>query len=85
MIQLPKRYRAKSNDSDQWFEGYYFQYPETTYCFEEDYITHPPKIVHCLAFHTMTDWGLPNRVQYATIDPDTLEEIEQEEKKCHTS
>jgi c-di-GMP-related signal transduction protein len=32
-IELPKRYRAKDKDSDRYFEGYYFEYPETIYCF----------------------------------------------------
>lgn len=71
---LPSRYRAKSDDSDQWFEGYYVEYPETTYCFAED---GKPPVKHCLVFHQMTDWGLPNRLMIATIDPDTLEPLEE--------
>lgn len=72
--EAPRRYRAKSDDSDQWYEGYYVEYPETTYCFAED--GNPP-VKHCLVFHQMTDWGLPNRLMIATIDPDTIELLEE--------
>ena len=75
---LPHKYRAKDKDSDNWFEGYYFEYPETTYCFEEDYKTHPPKMIPCLAVYRMTDWGLPNIPQMVTIDPSTLKMIPEE-------
>lgn len=75
MVELPKRYRAKLINSDREVEGYYFQYPETTYCFTEDYARHPVKTIHCLVFHTMTDWGLRNEVKMAVIDPETLREV----------
>lgn len=75
-VELPKKYRAKDKDSDHYFEGYYFEYPETTYCFEEDYKTNPPKMIPCLATYRMTDWGLPNVPVMVTIDPETLEVIE---------
>lgn len=74
MVELPKRYRAKDKDSDHWFEGYYFEYPETTYCFESD---PKPKMIPCLATYRMTDWGLPNVPVMVTIDPSTLEEIKE--------
>ena len=76
-MKLPNRYRAKIYNNDDWYEGYYFQYPSTTYCFTEDYERNPPKIIHCLVWHQMTDWGLPNRVYYAEIDYDTLEIIDE--------
>ena len=72
--EAPRRYRAKSNDSDRWYEGYYVEYPETTYCVAED---GAPPVKHCLVFHQMTDWGLPNRLMIADIDPDTLEVLEE--------
>lgn len=75
MVELPKKYKAKVLDMDKEVEGYYFQYPETTYCFAEDYDRNPPKIIHALVFSVMTDWGLPNRVHYAIIDPETLREV----------
>lgn len=74
MVELPKRYRAKDKDSDHWFEGYYFEYPETIYCFESD---PKPKMIPCLATYRMTDWGLPNVPVMVTIDPSTLEEIKE--------
>lgn len=72
-IELPKKYRAKDKDSDRYFEGYYFEYPETTYCFESD---PTPKMIPCLATYRMTDWGLPNVPVMVTIDPETLEVLE---------
>lgn len=66
-------FKAKDEDSDQWVTGFYFAYPETTYCFTEDYERHPVKIVHCITFHRMTDWSLPNRPTVCNIDIDTLE------------
>lgn len=74
-MRLPNKYKAKGIDDDRLYEGYYFQFPKTTYCFTEDYERNPPKIIHGLIFHQMTDWGLPNKLEWAIIDPDTLEEI----------
>lgn len=73
-MNIPKRYKAKGIDGN-WYEGYYFQFPETTYCFKEDYERNPPEIIHGLIYHQMTDWGLPNNLKWVRIDPDTLEEI----------
>ena len=72
-VELPKKYRAKDKDSDHYFEGYYFEYPETTYCFKSD---PTPKMIPCLATYRMTDWGLPNVPGMVTIDPETLEVLE---------
>lgn len=66
-------FKAKDEDSDLWVTGFYFAYPETTYCFTEDYERHPVKIIHCIAFHRMTDWCLPNRPSVCNIDISTLE------------
>lgn len=74
-MNIPKRYKAKGIDGN-WYEGYYFQFPETTYCFKEDYERNPPEIIHALIFHQMTDWGLPNDLKWVRVDLDTLEEIE---------
>ena len=73
-MNIPNRYKAKGIDGN-WYEGYYFQFPETTYCIKEDYESHPPEIIHGLIFHQMTDWGLPNKLEWSRIDPDTLEKI----------
>lgn len=66
-------FRAKDKDSDRIIEGFYFEYPETTYCFSNDYVN--CKLIPCLITHRMTDWGLPNIPQLATIDKSTLEKI----------
>ena len=66
-------FKAKDENSDQWVTGFYFAYPETTYCFTEDYERHPVKIIHCITFHRMTDWCLPNIPTVCNIDIDTLE------------
>lgn len=76
-MKTPNRYRAKVINSEKYVTGYYLEFPETTYAFKEDYDRNPPRIIHALAFHEMTDWGLPNRVMVAKIDPETLEEVEE--------
>lgn len=79
-MNIPHRYKAKALDHDRWYEGYYFKYPETTYCVAEDYKDSDPRILHCLIFHTVTDWGLPNKLEYVEIDPSTLEAIDKTEE-----
>ena len=72
----PKKYRAKLLHHPAYVEGVYYCYPETTYCFEEDYKTHPVEDIHVIINHSMTDWGLPNELKVFRIDPETLEEVE---------
>lgn len=67
--------RAKDKDSDRVIEGFYFSFPETTYCFTEDYERNPVKTIHCICTYSMTDWCLPNHPQLCTIDKSTLEVI----------
>lgn len=71
-IKKPSMYKAKSIEHDVWYVGYYFEMPETTYCFKE---YGEPKMRYYLIFHQMTDWNLPNCAVLAEIDPTTLEEI----------
>ena len=66
------RFRAKEIYRDIYHEGYYFEMPETTYCFSHD---PKPRIIHCLVCYHMTDWGLPNEPYLREIDISTLEEI----------
>lgn len=73
-MKLPCKYKAKAIHSGGVYTGYYFQYPERTYCMDTD---PKPRIIHALVTYTMTDWGLPNRVQYVEIDPETLEEVKE--------
>lgn len=72
-MKKPKKYKAKAKNSKHYYEGYYFEMPETTYCFDID---PKPKILHFLVCHEMTDWGLPNKAVLVEIDMDTLEEID---------
>ena len=72
-FEKPKRYKAKALKSEQWYTGYYFEMPETTYCFTSD---PEPKILHYLVIYHMTDWGLPNEPKLVEIDMDTIEEVE---------
>ena len=77
MIDLNKFpiYKAKMINKDKYVRGFYFAYPETTYCFAEDYMRHPVKIIHCIITHKMSDWGLPNEPRLYQIDIDTLEQV----------
>ena len=65
---------AKDNESDNTVKGFYFEYPETTYCFTEDYEREPKvKLIPCVMTHRMTDWGLPNiPIICRPIDKSTL-------------
>ena len=68
-------FRAKALNKDYYVEGFYMAYPNTTYCFIEDYVRSPVKIIHCIVNHRMTDWGLSNESRITEIDIDTLEQI----------
>lgn len=71
-----RKYRAKTKDTGRIIEGYYAEYPETTYCFTSDYENHPVRTIHVLMVNEMTDWGLPNRLVEYEIDPKTLEPVD---------
>lgn len=68
-------YRAKKLNNDRYVEGFYFAFPEVTYCITEDYINHPVEIIHCIVNHRQGDWGLPNEPKIYRIDIDTIEQI----------
>lgn len=68
-------FKAKDKDTDREVRGFYFEYPETTYCFSEDYDNGKCKLIPCIVTYRMSDWGLPNVPQLATIDKSTLEKI----------
>ena len=70
----PKRYKAKVTNRDYYVKGYYFEMPETTYCFASDPI---PDTLHFIITHEMSDWSLPNKAVMYPIDIDTLEEIDE--------
>lgn len=71
-VKKPSKYKAKALRNNYWYEGYYFEMPETTYCFVED---GEPEIRHFLVYHQMIDWGLPNDIKVIEIDVSTLKEI----------
>lgn len=68
-------FKAKDKDNDKIIEGFYFEYPETTYCISNDYERCKCKLIPCIVTYRMTDWGLPNIPQFAIIDKSTLEKI----------
>lgn len=72
---ITRKYRAKTLDTGRIVEGFYAEYPETTYCFITDYEKHPVKTVYSILVPEITDWGLPNRLVEYRIDPNTLVEI----------
>lgn len=49
--QFVPYYRARVKGSNRNVEGFYFAYPETTYCFTSDYENHPVEIIHCICTH----------------------------------
>lgn len=65
-------FRAKRTDNGEWINGYYVRQDETSYCFKEDYESHPENTKHYIAFDMQTDWGLPNRHLVTEIVPETL-------------
>lgn len=65
-------FRAKTIGSGEWLEGYYYKMSETTYAFEEDYAKYPVPTHHYILVERMTDWGLPNRILQAEVDPETV-------------
>ena len=72
-------FKAKEINGDKEYTGFYFRYPETTYCFTEDYIGYPVKYKHCLAVYRTTDWGLPNEPAMVVIDKNTLQKVKEVE------
>lgn len=70
-------FKAVDLDTNKIIRGFYFEYPSTTYCFTEDYFREPKvKLIPCIVFEEMTDWGLPNKPMLCTnIDKSTLEQI----------
>lgn len=68
--------KAIDKDTGKEVQGFYFEYPETSYCFTEDYEKNPVKMISCVVFYTMTDWGLPNKPMLCqNIDKDSIKLI----------
>ena len=70
--------KAKDKDDGEWYEGYYLQLHDTTYCCMPSDNTAEAKRLneenthHYIVFEQMTDWGLPNKHLRAEILPETL-------------
>lgn len=63
-------------DTNKEVEGFYFEYPSTTFCVAEDYLDSKVKLIPCLVTYRTTDWGLPNQpVLISPIDRTKLERI----------
>lgn len=59
------RIRVKDADTGRVYDGYYCEFPETTYCC----LPHPPiKTVRAIVTYNMTDWGLPNEPRLYKLD-----------------
>jgi hypothetical protein len=66
-------YKAIDKETNREVEGFYFEYPETTYAFKSD---GPIKVISCLCSYRITDWGLPNIPTLCnSIDKSTLKQI----------
>lgn len=62
--------------------GWYAAYPETTYCFAEDYKRNPPRLIEGVVCWQMTDWGLPNRMGFRQVtSPHRIEVIPSNENR----
>lgn len=70
--------KAKDKDDGKWYEGYYLQLHDTTYCcMPSDDAAEAKRLNeenthHYIVFERMTDWGLPNKHLRAEILPETL-------------
>ena len=68
-------YQAKCKKTGNLIEGFYFEMPRTTYCFNEDYDNLYVEIKSYLVFDVTTDWGLPNEIDMKEIDKTTLTQV----------
>ncbi len=71
-------FRGKDKDDGNWYEGYYLQLHDTTYCCmpsdnaDEANRLNEENKHHYIVFEQMTDWGLPNKHLRAEVDPKTV-------------
>lgn len=67
--------KAQDKDTGRWYKGFYFEYPRTTYCFENE--NRQEEKVYCLVTYKTTDWGLPNEpVLIENIDINSIEVLD---------
>ena len=71
-------FKGKDKDDGNWYEGYYLQLHDTTYCclpsdsVEEANRLNKENEHHYIVFEQMTDWGLPNKHLRAEVLPETV-------------
>lgn len=71
-------FRGKDKDDGKWYEGYYMQLHDTTYCCmpsdnaDEANRLNKENEHHYIVFEQMTDWGLPNKHLRAEVLPETV-------------
>ena len=66
-------YKAIDKETKREVEGFYFEYPSTTYAFTSD---GKIDLIPCIISYRMTDWGLPNVPTICkSIEKSTLKQI----------
>lgn len=71
-------FRGKDKDDGNWYEGYYLQLHDTTYCcMPSDNVDEANRLNkenehHYIVFEQMTDWELPNKHLRAEVLPETV-------------
>ena len=71
-------FRGKDKDDGNWYEGYYLQLHDTTYCLvPSDNVDEANRLNkenehHYIVFEQMTDWGLPNKHLRAEVLSETV-------------
>lgn len=71
-------FRGKDKDDGNWYEGYYLQLHDTTYCcMPSDNVDEANRLNkenehHYIVFEQMIDWGLPNKHLRAEVLPETV-------------
>lgn len=65
-------FRGKRIEDGKWVEGFYYKMNETTYVSKEDYEKNPVPTHHYILFERMTDWGMPNQMYQAEVNPKTI-------------
>lgn len=81
------KYKAKSIEGNQWFEGAYFQVLKTPTLplmpgesEEERGKLEKENTGHYIVFYEIGDWNMPNEPKIVEIDPLTLRALEEEWK-----
>lgn len=65
-------FKAKSIQTGEWVEGYYFKMSETNYSFKDDHICESVSEHHYILQKGTTSWGLPTQAVQIEIVSETL-------------